>query len=65
MNHLIRNSVKDLMKSFCMYLLIKAKYFSVDGARGSGKTFLYKALLARVWSEGLIVIAIATSGLAA
>jgi hypothetical protein len=28
MKHLTRSSMKDLMKSFSMYLLIKAKYFS-------------------------------------
>jgi ATP-dependent DNA helicase PIF1 len=36
----------------------------VDGPGGTGKTFLYKALLARVWSRGLITIAIATFGIA-
>jgi len=30
-----------------------------------GKMFLYKALLAKVWFEGLIAIATATSGIAA
>jgi ATP-dependent DNA helicase PIF1 len=37
----------------------------VDGPGGTSKTFLYKALLARVRSEGLIAIATATSGIAA
>jgi ATP-dependent DNA helicase PIF1 len=37
----------------------------VDGPGGTGKTFLYKALLAKVRSRGLIVIATATSGIAA
>lgn len=37
----------------------------MDGPGGTGKTFLYKALLARVRSEGLIAIATATSGIAA
>jgi hypothetical protein len=37
----------------------------VDGPGGTGKTFLYKALLARVQSKGLIAIATATSGIAA
>ena len=43
----------------------KSQVFFVDGPRGTGKTFLYKALLGRVHSEGLIAIAIATSGIAA
>jgi hypothetical protein len=36
----------------------------VDGPGGTGKTFLYKALLARVRSKGLIAIATTTSGIA-
>jgi hypothetical protein len=43
----------------------KSQVFFVDGPRGAGKTFLYKALLARVRSKGLIAIATATSGIAA
>lgn len=43
----------------------KNQLFFVDGPGGTGKTFLYKALLARVRSEGLIAIATATSGIAA
>ena len=43
----------------------KSQVFFVDGLGGSGKTFLYKALLARLRSEGLIAIATATSGIAA
>ena len=40
--------------------------FFVDSPGGTGKTFLYKALLVdRVRSEGLIAIATATSGVAA
>jgi ATP-dependent DNA helicase PIF1 len=39
--------------------------FFVDGPGGTGKTFLYKTLLARVQSEGLIAIATATFGIAA
>src|SRR6266540_4084195 len=39
--------------------------FFVDGPGGTGKTFLYKALLARVRSEGKIAVATATSGVAA
>ncbi|KAL6909791.1 hypothetical protein ACP4OV_001450 [Aristida adscensionis] len=43
----------------------KSRVFYVDGPGGTGKTFLYKALLAKVRSEGLIAIATATSGIAA
>nr|GEU54854.1 hypothetical protein [Tanacetum cinerariifolium] len=38
--------------------------FFIDGPRGTGKTFLYKALLANVHSRGLISIATASSGAA-
>ena len=37
----------------------------MDGPGGIGKTFLYKALLGRVRSEGLIATVSATSGIAA
>ena len=43
----------------------KSQVFFVDGLGGTGKTFLYMALFARVHSEGLIAIATATSGIAA
>ncbi|XP_062188860.1 uncharacterized protein LOC133892155 [Phragmites australis] len=39
--------------------------FFVDGPGGTEKTFLYKALLAKVCSEGKIAVATATSGVAA
>ncbi|XP_062219102.1 uncharacterized protein LOC133918956 [Phragmites australis] len=39
--------------------------FFVDGPGGTGKTFLYKALLATIRGQGKIVVAIATSGVAA
>ncbi|WVZ67157.1 hypothetical protein U9M48_016277, partial [Paspalum notatum var. saurae] len=39
--------------------------FFVDGSGGTGKTFLYKALLATVRGVGKIVVATATSGVAA
>ena len=43
----------------------KSQVFFIDGSGGTGKTFLYKALLAKVRSEGMIAIATATSGIAA
>uniref|UniRef100_A0A453I9Q3 ATP-dependent DNA helicase n=1 Tax=Aegilops tauschii subsp. strangulata TaxID=200361 RepID=A0A453I9Q3_AEGTS len=39
--------------------------FFVDGPGGTGKTYLYKALLAKVRAEGKIAVATATSGVAA
>ncbi|KAJ9561459.1 hypothetical protein OSB04_006619 [Centaurea solstitialis] len=39
--------------------------FFVDDPSGTGKTFLYKALLAEVCSRGLIALAIDSSGIAA
>ncbi|WVZ93701.1 hypothetical protein U9M48_039661 [Paspalum notatum var. saurae] len=41
------------------------RVFFVDGPSGTGKTYLYRALLAKVRSEGRIAIATATSGIAA
>jgi hypothetical protein len=42
----------------------KGRVFFVDGPEGTGKTFLYKCLIATVCLEGLIVVATATSGIA-
>ncbi|KAL0305019.1 UNVERIFIED_CONTAM: hypothetical protein Scaly_2999400 [Sesamum calycinum] len=53
----LKLSQKDLLK-FKWYLFI-------DGPGGSGKTFLYRALLADVRSKGYIALAVATSGVAA
>ena len=39
--------------------------FFVDGPGGTGKTFLYRALLARVRGENKLAVATATSGVAA
>ncbi|XP_042757993.2 uncharacterized protein LOC111895117 [Lactuca sativa] len=39
--------------------------FFIDGPGGTGKTFLYKALLANIRAHGLIALATATSGVAA
>nr|XP_016471553.1 PREDICTED: uncharacterized protein LOC107793670 isoform X1 [Nicotiana tabacum]XP_016471558.1 PREDICTED: uncharacterized protein LOC107793670 isoform X1 [Nicotiana tabacum]XP_016471563.1 PREDICTED: uncharacterized protein LOC107793670 isoform X1 [Nicotiana tabacum]XP_016471572.1 PREDICTED: uncharacterized protein LOC107793670 isoform X1 [Nicotiana tabacum]XP_016471583.1 PREDICTED: uncharacterized protein LOC107793670 isoform X1 [Nicotiana tabacum]XP_016471591.1 PREDICTED: uncharacterized pro len=43
----------------------KAGAFFIDGPGGTGKTFLYRALLATVRSMGYIALATATSGVAA
>jgi len=43
----------------------KGKVFVVDGPGGTGKTYLYRALLAKVRSTNLIAVATATSGIAA
>ena len=39
--------------------------FFVDGPGGTGKTYLYRALLANVRSRGMIALATTTSGVAA
>ncbi|KAG7960213.1 hypothetical protein I3843_10G112200 [Carya illinoinensis] len=43
----------------------EAATFFIDGPAGTGKTFLYKALLAAVRSRKLVALAIASSGVAA
>lgn len=43
----------------------KRNIFFVDGAAGTGKTFLYQAILANIRAQGHIAIAVATSGVAA
>jgi ATP-dependent DNA helicase PIF1 len=43
----------------------RSQIFFVDGPGATGKTYLYKALLAKVRSLGQIAIATATSGIAA
>ncbi|GFP96671.1 hypothetical protein PHJA_001811200 [Phtheirospermum japonicum] len=43
----------------------KAGAFFVDGPGGTGKSFLYRALLADVRSKGYLALAIATLGIAA
>ena len=43
----------------------KGEIFFVDGPGGTGKTFLYRALLATVRGLGKIALATATSGVAA
>ncbi|XP_071923013.1 uncharacterized protein [Coffea arabica] len=42
-----------------------SKAFFIDGPGGTGKTYLYKALLATIRSQGCIALATATSGVAA
>uniref|UniRef100_A0A804LGP1 ATP-dependent DNA helicase n=1 Tax=Zea mays TaxID=4577 RepID=A0A804LGP1_MAIZE len=56
----IRELVRSMGKDIKSYDLPE-----INDTGGTGKTFLYKALLARVRSEGLIAIATATSGIAA
>jgi hypothetical protein len=43
----------------------QGRVFFVDGPSGTGKTYLYKALLAKIRSQNKIAVAIATSGVAA
>jgi hypothetical protein len=41
----------------------KARVFFVDGPGGTGKTFLYRRLIAIIRLEGLITVATTTSGI--
>jgi hypothetical protein len=43
----------------------EGRVFFVDGPGGTGKTYLYKALLAKIHSQNKIVVATATSGIEA
>ncbi|TVU21988.1 hypothetical protein EJB05_31660, partial [Eragrostis curvula] len=43
----------------------KGRVFFIDGPGGTGKTYLYKALIATVRSMGFLAVATATSGIAA
>ncbi|XP_027181704.1 uncharacterized protein LOC113780084 [Coffea eugenioides] len=43
----------------------KAQSFFIDGPSGTGKTFLYRSILATLRSQGYIAIAVASSGVAA
>ncbi|XP_020266274.1 ATP-dependent DNA helicase PIF1-like [Asparagus officinalis] len=43
----------------------KSRIFFIDGLGGTGKTFLYRALLAKVRLEGMITLATTTSSVAA
>lgn len=43
----------------------KPTAFFIDGPGGTGKTFLYRALMAKIRSQGQIVLVVATSGIAA
>ncbi|XP_073033758.1 uncharacterized protein [Primulina eburnea] len=43
----------------------QSKLFFIDGPGGTGKTFLYRSILAHLRKMGKIIIAVATSGIAA
>ena len=43
---------------------IKNKVFLVDGPGGTGKTFLYNALIDKLNLDGMRVVAVASSGIA-
>ncbi|XP_073035205.1 uncharacterized protein [Primulina eburnea] len=43
----------------------QSKLFFIDGPGGTGKTFLYRSMLAHLRKMGKIIIAVATSGIAA
>ncbi|GJU56648.1 ATP-dependent DNA helicase PIF1-like protein [Tanacetum coccineum] len=42
----------------------EGQFYFVYGPGGTGKTFLYKTIMARLWSERMIVLAVASSGIA-
>ena len=44
---------------------VEQRGFFIDGPRGTGKTFLYNTLLAKVRSQGRILLAMASSGITA
>ena len=49
-----------------LFLFIQAnRVFFVDGPGGSGKTFLYNLILAKVRSQGRVALGMASSGIAA
>ncbi|XP_020251221.1 uncharacterized protein LOC109828691, partial [Asparagus officinalis] len=60
---------EDQRKSFEIIMdrvnMNKGGVFFIDGPGGTGKTFLYKTIIANVRSKGMIAIATATSGVAA
>ena len=45
--------------------MIETRAFSIDGPGGTGKTFLYNTMLAKLRSQGQIELAMASSGIAA
>ncbi|XP_027127759.1 uncharacterized protein [Coffea arabica] len=53
----------DLILAACFSA--QGEAFFIDGPEGTGKTFLYRSLLATLRSLGYIAIAVATSGIAA
>ncbi|XP_027171825.1 uncharacterized protein LOC113771446 [Coffea eugenioides] len=53
----------DLILAACFSL--EGQAFFVDGPGGTGKTFLYRSLLATLRSQNHVAIAVATSGIAA
>lgn len=57
--------VYEAIMSAVNSMLTKAKCFFIDGPGGTGKTYLYIALINRLKSEGKRVIATATTGIAA
>lgn len=63
-----KNLLTDEQKRIFDYVMDKVKnqqpaLIFIDGPAGSGKTFLYRAILANVLSQGLAAIATASSGI--
>ncbi|XP_026419750.1 ATP-dependent DNA helicase pfh1-like [Papaver somniferum] len=66
LRELSSNLGPDLMKKVVNSVSQReSSIFFIDGPGGSGKTFLYRAILAYLRTEGHIAIATATSGIAA
>ncbi|KAG6732517.1 hypothetical protein I3842_01G182300 [Carya illinoinensis] len=63
----VLNSEQKNAYDLILYTLVsnKAGAFFVDGPVGTGKTFLYRALLAEIRSKNMIALATASSGVAA
>jgi ATP-dependent DNA helicase PIF1 len=57
-----RSAYDEIMATVCSK---QGRLFFVDGPGGTGKTFLYRALLAKLRSQDKLAVATATFGVAA
>jgi PIF1-like helicase len=67
--HLLTSSLNDdqrhaFLKIWQSIAEKEGKIFFIDGFRGCGKTYLYQAICHAVRAEGLIVLCVASTGLA-
>ncbi|OAD78090.1 hypothetical protein PHYBLDRAFT_164966 [Phycomyces blakesleeanus NRRL 1555(-)] len=72
--HLTDNNLANLGQQLAVYRVVKEavkaspttpRLYFVDGSGGTGKTFLFNAMLRKVRQQGKIALAVATSGIAA